>query len=139
MKAELLCDTSQIVRWFALADRLKERTPKSFEIYLKNSGFTNDIYMSDENLKAMLNAARRLNMLQVYPSEVVSFLQEQISLASGKKVKVGKYYEKKIDFRIIDIRRDRCNNYLPFSVEIPSSVYKTPGDIQKYARGSYLL
>lgn len=138
MKNELLTGIDQIRAWFRLADGIKATTPKSFEVALRNLGFMGDNFMSAENWQELLSSAK-INILYVFPAEAVNFIIEHTAMTTDERKKFGSCYDREIEFRFLDIRRTKEKGFLPFSVEVPSKVYKDQLLLQKYltAAASY--
>ena len=98
---------------------------KSFETSLRTLGFTSDPFLSIENIEELLDNTK-VTMIHVYPSEIISFLSDKMNKTQGKT------YERDIDFRILDLRRKKGKGYLPYSIEIPATIYKDINTMKKY-------
>ena len=116
IKAETLVDSDSVKKWFEMADTIKKTTPKSLEIYLNCLGFTGDAFLSLENIKELLDCSRG-KILYVYPSEIIAFIRTQ-------KEQPAKTGDREINFKILDLRKNKEGKCIPYSIDMPSKIYK---------------
>ena len=111
IKADTLRDADCVKYWFELADKIKKNTPKSFETHFINLSFQTGAI---DNLEVALP--------YVYPAEIINFI-----LKKTKKISL-RPLARDIQFVILDLRRKKEHGYVPCTVDLPTSIYKS-GDV----------